>query len=129
MEEGRKTSLNARLEQGFTLSPLLISEEAAAGDALALELVLDSARYLAVGVVSMMHTIDPDAVLLGGGINFGGPDSPLGRKFLEIVREEVRRRAFPIPAQRATIDYATLGSDAGYLGAAGLARLKHLPSR
>ncbi len=129
MEEGRKTSLNARLEQGAALTPLLISEEAAAGDALSLELVLETGRYLAIGVVSMMHIIDPDAVLLGGGINFGGPDSPLGRRFLDTIREEVRRRAFPIPAQRATIDYATLGGDAGYLGAAGLARQEYRTSK
>ncbi len=124
MEEGRKTSLNSRMEQGAALTPLLISEAAAAGDALALELVLETARYLALGIVNMMHTIDPDAVLLGGGISFGGPDSPLGRRFLDTIREEVHHRAFPIPAQRTRIDYATLGGDAGYLGAAGLARQK-----
>jgi glucokinase len=73
----------------------------------------------------MMHTIDPDAVLIGGGIDFGGPETALGRRFLERIREEVRLRAFPVPAQRTTIDYATLGSDAGYLGAAGLARAEH----
>jgi len=122
MEDGRKTSLNSRIESGAMLTPLVIAEEAAAGDALSLELVLDTARYLAVGIVSMMHTIDPDAVLLGGGINFGGPDSPLGRRYLDAIREEVSRRAFPIPAQQTTIDYATLGSDAGYLGAASVAR-------
>ena len=125
MEEGRKTSLNARREHGDALTPLVIAEEATAGDATALELVMDAAKYLAVGIVSMMHTIDPDAVLVGGGIDFGGPETALGRRFLERIREEVRLRAFPVPAQRTTIDYATLGSDAGYLGAAGLARAEH----
>jgi glucokinase len=125
MESGGKTSLDARMEHGAPLTPLLIAEEAAAGDALCLEIVLEAARYLAVGIVAMMHTIDPDGVLIGGGINFGGPDSSLGRQFLDCVREEVRRRAFPIPAQQTTIDYATLGGDAGYLGAAGLARAEY----
>jgi glucokinase len=122
MEEGRKTSLNSRMEHGNALTPLVIAEEAAAGDATAMELVMDAARYLAVGIVNMMHTIDPDVVLVGGGIHFGGAKSALGRQFLERIREEVRRRAFPVPAQRTSIDYATLGSDAGYLGAACLAR-------
>src|SRR5262249_52663473 len=115
----------SRLEHGAGLTPLLIAEEAAAGDALCLEIVTDTARYFAVGIVNMMHTIDPDGVLLGGGINFCGRNSPLGRRFLDIIREEVHRRAFPIPAQRTTIDYATLGGDAGYLGAAGLARAEY----
>lgn len=128
LESGKKTALAARLEQNAELTPQLIAAEAAAGDALCLEMVLEAARYLAMGIASMINTIDPDAVLLGGGINFGGPNSPLGRQFLEAVRQEVRRRAFPIPAQRTTIDYATLGSDAGWLGAAGLARQQRLQS-
>jgi glucokinase len=126
LESGRKTSLNARLEHGAELSPIIIGEEAEAGDSLSLELVLDTARYLAVGIVTLMHTIDPDGVVLGGAMTFGGNNSPLGRRFLQCIREEVRRRAFPILAQQTTIDYARLGSDAGYLGAAGLARAEYL---
>jgi glucokinase len=125
LEAGRKTSLDARLEHGAQLTPLLLAEEAEAGDALALEIVMDTARYLAVGIVSLMHTIDPDGVLLGGAMTFGGSEKPLGRQFLDCICQEVRRKAFPIPAQHTTIDYATLGSDAGYLGAAGLARAEH----
>ena len=76
-----------------------------------------------------MHTIDPDRVLIGGAMTFGGKNSPLGQSFLDCIREEVRRRAFPIPRERTTIEYAALGSDAGYLGAAGLARAEFLAKR
>jgi glucokinase len=117
--------LAARLEAGEALSPLMVGEEAEAGDDLALEIVLDTARFLGVGVVSVMHTIDPSGVVLGGAMTFGGHAAPLGRRFLETVRAEVRRRAFPVPAERTTIDYALLGADAGFIGAAGLARLDH----
>ena len=58
-------------------------------------------------------------------MTFGGHDSPLGRRFLEVVREEVHRRAFPVLAERTMIDFARLGGDAGYIGAAGVARLEH----
>jgi len=129
LDSGMKTSLNARMDHGAQLTPKLIADEAEAGDPLCLEIVMDTARYLAVGIVTLMHTIDPDAVLLGGGIDFGGRDSELGRKFLVTVRQEVRRRAFPIPAEQTTIEYAALGADAGYLGAAGLARAELLRSK
>ncbi len=72
-----------------------------------------------------MHTIDPSGVLLGGAMTFGGSRTALGRQFLEWVREEVGRRAFPVLAERTVIDFAALGGDAGYIGAAGLARLEH----
>jgi glucokinase len=76
-----------------------------------------------VGIVTLLHTIDPSGVVLGGAMTFGRDQTSLGRRFLGRVREEVRKRAFPTLAERTTIDYATLGGDAGFIGAAGLARM------
>jgi glucokinase len=93
-----------------------IAEAAAAGDALADRLMRETARYLAVGAVSLMHTIDPDLILFGGGmINAGQP-------LLDEIRRNVRQLAFPIPAARTRIEFAQLGEDAGFVGAAGWAR-------
>ena len=101
---------------------MLLADEAAAGDSFALEIVMDTARYVGVGIVSLMHTIDPSGVLLGGAMTFGGHATELGRRFLARVREEVRRRALPVPAEETVIDFASLGADAGYIGAAGMAK-------
>jgi len=65
-------------------------------------------------------------VLLGGAMTFGGRESELGRQFLGMVQGEVRRIARPIPARKTVIDFASLGGDAGYIGAAGVARLEYL---
>lgn len=119
---GKSSSLAARLQMGAALSPLLLAEEAEAGDALAMEIVLDTARYLGIGIVSLMHTIDPSGVVLGGAMNFGGNATALGRRFIGRVREEVARRAFPVLVQGTPIEYAALGGDAGFIGAAGIAR-------
>ncbi|RCS40800.1 ROK family protein [Bremerella cremea] len=118
----KESSLHRRVENGEPLTPLMVSEEASQGDSLSLHIVLETARYLGIGIVSLMHTIDPGAVVLGGAINFGGHESPLGRQFLERVRQEVKSRAFPVPAEKTVVDFARLGGDAGYLGAAGKAR-------
>lgn len=121
---GRKSSLTKKIAGGAELTPLLLAQEAEAGDELSLEIVLETARFLGVGVVTLMHTIDPSGVVLGGAMTFGGARTKLGQRFLERVREEVRRRAFPVLAERTKIDYATLGGDAGFIGAAGIARLE-----
>jgi glucokinase len=126
---GRSSSLSRRLAEGAELSPKLVAEEAEAGDALAFDMVMDTARYLAMGIVSLMHTIDPSGVLLGGAMTFGVSEHELGRQFLARVRQEVKCRTFPLLGERTTIDFATLGGDAGYLGAAGIARLEHLGAR
>lgn len=122
----RPSSLRARVAAGEALSPMLLADEAELGDELALELILDTARYVGIGAVTLMNTIDPSGVVLGGAMTFGGHATALGRRFLDRVRQEVRTRAFPVLAERVTIDYASLGGDAGYLGAAGVARLAHL---
>jgi len=121
---GQASSLRNRMEAGQELTPLLVAEEAERGDELALRIVLKTARYVGIGAVTLMHTIDPNGVVLGGAMTFGGHESPLGRQFLEEVRQTVRQRAFPILAERIVIDFATLGADAGYIGAAGAARLE-----
>ena len=105
------------------LTPILIGREAEAGDELALDLIRETADWLAVGIVSLMHTIDPAAVILGGAMTFGREQNAIGRFFLDRITAGVRRRTFPTLADRTAIRYATLGGDAGSIGAAGLGRL------
>jgi glucokinase len=91
---------------------------------LADELIVETAHYLGVGTTTLMHTINPEMVLFGGAMTFGRNETELGRRFLQEIRNEVKRRAFPVPAEKTRIEYASLGGDAGYIGAAGCARLK-----
>lgn len=123
LDRGRETSLRGRVERGEELSGLLIAEEAEKQDALCNELINDLAKWLGLGIVTLMHCIDPGAVILGGAMNFGGHETALGRRFLENVRTVVRRRCFPTLAEKTVIDFARLGGDAGYIGAAGIGRL------
>jgi len=125
LSAGESSSLSGRLAKGQELTPLLISEEAERGDRLSREIVLDTARFLGIGAVNVMHTVDPSIVVLGGAMNFGGHETELGRAFLERVRQEVAERAFPVLAERTKIDFASLGGDAGFIGAAGIARLAY----
>lgn len=122
LEAGWPSSIGVRVDAGESISPLMVCEEADKGDGLACELVEETARYLGIGIVSLMHTIDPGAVVLGGAMDFGGNATPTGRRFIERIREEVRDRAFAVVAKKAVVEYAALGGDAGFIGAAGIAR-------
>jgi glucokinase len=85
-------------------------------DALAEKIVEETAFYLAIGATNMMHTIDPDMVVFGGGM------IAAGETFLERIRRHVREMAFPVPAAKTQIRYAQLGADAGFIGAAACGR-------
>jgi glucokinase len=119
LDEDKGASLIHRMlaEPGAELTARLIFTAAGQGDALGAKLVEDTAFYLAVGAMNMMHIIDPQMVVFGGGI------SKAGEPFLERIRHHVRQLAFPVPAEKTQIRYAQLGSDAGFIGSAACGRL------
>lgn len=123
IRDGGTGSLARAVAAGEPLTPILIGRESAAGDPLATELVSETARWLGIGIVTLMHAIDPESVVIGGAMTFGGEADPVGRLFIDRVRAEVRARTFPLLAAKTAIRYASLGGDAGSIGAAGLARL------
>ncbi len=129
LDAGLATSIRDRVEAGDTLTPKLVAEEAERGDALADEIVMDTAYWLGIGLVNLIHTIDPSGVLLGGAMTFGGNGSELGKRFIGKIHEVINERAFALLAERLQMDFASLGGDAGYIGAAGIARAEYLKEK
>ena len=91
-------------------------------DELALEIIDETAFWLGVGITSLVANLDPGVVTLGGAMNFGGPNCPIGQRFLQAIRNEFKQRTFSNVHEGTTISFASLGADAGYLGVAGYAR-------
>jgi glucokinase len=58
-------------------------------------------------------------------MNFGGVDNPVGKKFLTAIVHEIQTRALPVLSGNLSLHFASLGGDAGFIGAAGIARLAH----
>jgi glucokinase len=121
-QEGLDAGVPTRLRDRWSATDaadraLLIDQLGKSGDSYCSQLMRETAYYLAVGATNLMHTIDPDMVVYGGGMSNSGPE------FLQWIQEDVVSLAFPAPAQNTQIVYAELGSDAGYIGAAGCARL------
>lgn len=92
------------------------------GDRLALEIIDETAKWLGIGVTTLVHALDPGVVTFGGAMDFGGADCPIGKRFLNGIREEFRRHTFDNVFEGTSIAFASLGAAAGYLGLAGYAR-------
>ena len=122
------SSMLDRNAEGSPLSALMVSEAAEAGDELALQLVSETAMYLGRGIAQLAHVVDPEAFILGGAVDFGGADTALGRSFLDGILAEAKRLTFPVVAKELAISFAQLESDAGYVGAAGMARTEFMKS-
>ncbi len=90
-------------------------------DVTSIQLIDQTAEYLARGIANLAQTIDPHTVLLGGAMDFGGADCEIGQRFLMAIQQRVRQRVFTQIADKIRIEFASLGGSAGWIGAAGLA--------
>lgn len=92
-----------------------VIQAARAGDSDAVRIVADTILYLSMGIANIVSLLDPEMVVLGGGLMRAGD------LFLDPIRKEVPRWAQPISARRVRIELTRLSDDAGVLGAARLA--------
>jgi len=74
-----------------------------------------AARWVGLGLASVAAVLDPEVIVIGGGVALG-----LGSSFLETVKHELRSRLMPaawggaVPA----VEPPVLGEDSGLVGAA-----------
>lgn len=94
-----------------------VTEAARAGEALAVELLTETARWLGEGAASLAAVLDPELIVIGGGVAEAGPLllEPAREAFLSHLSARGHRPA-------ARIEIAELGNEAGIVGAADLAR-------
>lgn len=125
LASGKESILNKMTGEASPLSALMVSNAGDQGDTLALELIDETAVYLGNGIATLAHVIDPAAFILGGAMDFGGSKSPLGRRFIDKVIDTVKKQVFPVIADRLVVRFAELGGEAGFVGAAGMAKLQY----
>jgi glucokinase len=93
---------------------------ASQGDAVASEIVRDTARYLGVGVANLLNTVNADVVVIAGGVTAAGD------ALFVPLRAEVRRRAFRSAVDATRIVAGTLPGTAGVVGAVATFKMQHL---
>ena len=91
-----------------------IFDVAKEGDAFALDLVDYEADYIALGIGNLLNVLDPEIVVVGGGVSVAGDI------LFDKVKERLKKYAFPSTTENLKIVAASLGNDAGILGAAYL---------
>jgi glucokinase len=89
----------------------VVYDAAKKGDGLANEIVRDTARYLGAGIATLLNVINPDTVVVAGGV------TRAGEALLGPLRTEVRRRAFSPAVKACRIVPAELPGTAGVVGA------------
>lgn len=99
------------------VTPVELTAAARQGDAFALEQYRLVGRYMGTGIVNLLHTFNPECIVIGGGVWLNCRDL-----IRESMWETIRARAqSPAYWRDLEIRTAALGDDVGLLGATALA--------
>jgi glucokinase len=98
------------------LSPRHIAQAAAEGDQVAQNVWIETASYLAVGLVNIVFTADVSRIVIAGGV------AQAGRVLFGPLQRAVAARTSRLTFDVSQIVPAQLGNDAGLIGAAQWAR-------
>ncbi len=113
IEVGESSVLEAMVGGDLSrITAATVYEASDRGDALAREVVRDTARFLGAGIANLLNVFNPDVVVLAGGV------MRAGEALFEPLRAEVRRRAFRPAVEAARIVPGALDGTAGIVGAA-----------
>ncbi|MCX6345412.1 MAG: ROK family protein [Armatimonadetes bacterium] len=112
---GRKTLLTKKVGNDLLcLTPAIIAEAAYEGDLVSIETFEETGYYIGIGVSNAINILNPDKVVIGGGI------AQAGDLLFGPIKRTVAINALPAALEACEILPAKLGDDAGVLGGAAI---------
>jgi glucokinase len=115
LEAGAESILNDMVDGDLDrITAVTVYDALVRGDAYAREVMVETAKILGAGVANVINTLNPDMVVIVGGVT-KARDHLFGP-----LRAEVRRRAFRTAEAACRIVPGELPETAGAVGAAGL---------
>jgi predicted NBD/HSP70 family sugar kinase len=99
----------------------LIVRTAAAGDRYSVRLLNDLGGWLGKAIVALMHLLDPELIIIGGGLA-----ADAGQMLLPVIRKTVSDGVLPLTAQNLSIQVSELRESDWAVGASLLVGEKAL---
>ncbi len=116
IQSGAKSSLKKVLDQKGKITSKDVYQHLASGDKLAKEITDGTAKALAITCINMLHATEPKRIVFAGGM------IAAGEVLLNAIKRFFDENVWTIKKEFVEICFATLGEDAGIIGAAALAR-------
>ncbi|HXR30538.1 MAG TPA: ROK family protein, partial [Solirubrobacterales bacterium] len=116
-EHAPDSALGKMQAGGRTIDGVAVTEAALAGDAAARGVFDLVGMRLGAALASFANIFEPEVFVIGGGVIAAGD------LLLDPARRELEARALP-PMKKIPVFAAELGSDAGMIGAAAMARIE-----
>ena len=93
------------------ITPYIVSEAAKQGDPVAKRIFTIVGEYIGIGLASVVNLLNPEKIIIGGGV------AAAGDLLLNPIKENLIKRAMPIAGSAVEIVPAQLGNSAGVIGA------------
>jgi glucokinase len=113
IRKGRRTALGRRAFRSGRLHSRALGDAYRGGDALAVEAVERSARYVGIAAANLFNALAPEIFILGGGVV-----EDIGAPYVRLARDSALAHAFSTELAKPRIVASTLGDAAAPLGAA-----------
>jgi len=118
IEDGRKSVVKQLCDGDLTrIRSRILATAYRQGDDLVREVIHDVCHYTGIGAAILINALNPQAVILGGGVI-----EALGDRMLPRITKSAWAHVIAPSAERIRIQDTGLGDDAGILGAALAAR-------
>lgn len=114
LKKGRKSCILEYLEHGKSITSSMIQKSIEKEDELILQYVNEASEYLSGGIASIINFINPELVILGGGL------TDAVDYFYNKTIKKARAKSLPVPAEKIKFSKAMLGDFSGVIGAAFL---------
>ncbi len=108
-----RSKLRSPLRRFETFSAKKVIDYAKEGDYISKQTIEEAMRYLALAMANISLTLDPEIILIGGGVSHAGP------YLIDLIEKYFYQMTNPFIKQ-ANIQIASLGNDAGIYGCAYL---------
>ncbi|MCL5674502.1 MAG: ROK family protein [Candidatus Omnitrophica bacterium] len=115
IREGKETLIYQLASQKIeNITPKIISEAYKKGDKIAGDIWIDVGICLGAMLASLVNAINPDRIVIGGGI------SHAGEILFETIKKTIKERSFRVLSENVEVVPAELSIDAGIISGAAL---------
>lgn len=112
-KESLQRGTSSLLQNSSEITAKLINDAAIQGDQASLKILQETGQYLGIALVNIMHILNPELIVLTGGV-IGSGDL-----LMNPIKEVIKQKAFEASSKNTEIVFSKLGSDAGIIGVAG----------
>lgn len=114
LKGGKSTKFREMVGADGEITPYIVAKAAEAGDPVAKRIFEIVGTYIGMGLVSVINLLNPEKVIIGGGV------AAAGDLLLDPIRKTIKERAMVVAGNSVEIVPAELGNSAGVIGASML---------